>query len=202
MKIKALFLDVGGVFLTNGWDHNSRKLACKKFGLDFEATEGLHRITFDTFERGKITLDQYLDRVIFTQKRPFSRADFKKFIFSQSKPFQEMIDLIIRLKKKYQLKTIVVSNEGKEINDYRIKKFKLKSFIDFFISSSIVHLLKPDFDIYTLALETAQVAPEEVIYIDNIAMYIDVAKELKISGICHHDYKTTVNALKKHGLSL
>ena len=180
MKIKALFIDIGGVLLTNGWDHISRKLACKKFKLDFDEFENLHHLTFDPFERGKITLDEYLKRVVFTKKRNFTVSTFKQFIFSQSQAHEEMIDLIIYLKAKYQLKTVVVSNEGREINDYRIKKFQLTHFIDFFVSSCFVHLLKPDLDIFKMALDLSQVQVEEVLYIENTPLYIDVAKTLGI----------------------
>ena len=200
MKIKVLFIDVGGVLLTNGWDHVSRKLACKKFKLDFDPFENLHHLTFDPFERGKITLDDYLDRVVFTKKRNFTRSAFKQFIFSQSKPYEKMIDLIVYLKAKYQLKTVVVSNEGREINAYRIKKFKLTHFIDFFVTSTFVHLLKPDLDIFKMALDLSQAQVEDVFYIENTPMYIDVAKTLGIRGICHKDYETTRLALQKHGL--
>jgi hypothetical protein len=31
--ITTLFIDIGGVLLTNGWDHLSRKLAAKKLGM-------------------------------------------------------------------------------------------------------------------------------------------------------------------------
>jgi len=91
--ITCVFLDIGGVLLTNGWDHDSRKLAAKTFDLDPDEMEDRHHLTFGTCEVGKLTLKQYLSRVVFYQKRPFTRAQFQKFMFAQSRPFPQMIDL-------------------------------------------------------------------------------------------------------------
>jgi hypothetical protein len=59
----CLFVDLGGVLLTNGWDHTARKRAGKKFNLDYAEMEERHDQTFDTYEEGKLTLDEYLRRV-------------------------------------------------------------------------------------------------------------------------------------------
>src|SRR5512135_2406776 len=100
-QITTLLTDIGGVLLTNGWDHNGRKLAAETFGLNHEEMSERHHLTFDTYEEGKLSLDEYLDRVVFYEKRPFTKEDFKDFLFAQSKPSPEMIDLICRLKARY-----------------------------------------------------------------------------------------------------
>ena len=124
----TLFLDVGGVFLTNGWDHHMREQAAQTFDLDLVELNKRHALTFDTYEIGSITLDVYLDRVVFYQPRPFSRESFKKFMFAQSQPYPEMIQLIRDLKQRYSLRTVVVSNEGRELMLHRIERFNLKEF--------------------------------------------------------------------------
>ena len=98
IPITTLFLDVGGVLLTNGWDHQARRRAAKNFQLNLTEMEDRHHLTFDTYEEGKLTLEEYLDRVVFYQKRAFSRDQFRRFMFAQSKPFPKMIELIRRLK--------------------------------------------------------------------------------------------------------
>jgi len=138
--ITCLFLDIGGVLLSDGWNHQARKLAAETFGLDLTDMEDRHHQTFDTYEIGKLTLDEYLHRIVFFKKRPFTPAAFEKFMMAQSKPFPEMIELMCRLKARHGLKIAVVNNEGRELNLHRIKKFKINSFADFFISSCFVHL--------------------------------------------------------------
>jgi len=164
--------------------------------------EDCHNLTFDTYEEGKLTLDEYLSRVVFYQKRSFTRAQFRKFMFAQSKPFPEMIGLVRRLKSKYGLKIAVVSNEGRELNAHRIQTFKLDRFVDFFISSCFVHFRKPDEDIFRMALDIAQVPVRQVVYIDDRAMFVQIAKSLGIHGIHHTDYKSTRAKLAALGLGI
>jgi putative hydrolase of the HAD superfamily len=200
--ITTLFLDIGGVLLTNGWDRRMRKLAAETFHLNFEEMDERHHLTFDTYEEGKVTLDEYLDRVVFYQERPFTRDHFRTFMFAQSRPFPEMIELVCRLKSQYRLKVAVVSNEGRELNIHRIGAFKLETFIDFFVSSCFVHFRKPDADIFRIALDIAQVKPEQVVYIEDRPMFVEVAQALGINGIIHAGYDTTQKELAKFGLVL
>jgi putative hydrolase of the HAD superfamily len=201
IRVKALFLDIGGVLLTNGWDRHMRRRAAEKFGLDHEDMDERHHLTFDTYEEGKLSLDEYLSRVVFHQDRPFSREDFKAFMFAQSQPFPEMIHLFKRLKIRYGLKLAAVSNEGRELTIHRIEKFKLGELIDFFISSCFVHYRKPDADLYRLAIDCSQIPANQSIYIDDRAMFVEVAMQLGLEGIHHKDYDSTRDALGERGLS-
>jgi len=195
-----LFLDVGGVLLNNGWDHLARRRAAKHFRLKWAEMEEQHSLNFDIYEEGKLTLEEYLGRVVFYQKRPFTRAQFRRFMFAQSKPYPEMIELVAQLKVRHRLKTAVVSNEARELNAYRIRKFKLDGFVDFFISSCFVHLRKPDTDIFRLALDIAQVPAEQVVYIENTPMFVQIAEGLGIRSIFHTDYRSTCAKLASFGL--
>jgi putative hydrolase of the HAD superfamily len=200
IAITTLFLDIGGVLLTDGWDHHARERAATNFKLELAEMEDRHHLTFDTYEDGKLTLEEYLGRVVFYQKRPFTRAQFRSFMFAQSKPYPEMIELVAQLKVRHGLKIAVVSNEGRELNTYRIRKFKLGGFVDSFISSSFVHLRKPDEDIFRLALDIAQVPVDEIVYIENTPLFVQVAEGLGIRSILHTDYSSTCAKLASFGL--
>jgi putative hydrolase of the HAD superfamily len=198
--ITALFVDIGGVLLTDGWDHHARKRAATNFKLELAEMEDRHHLTFDTYEEGKLTLEEYLDRVVFYQKRPFTRARFRRFMFAQSKPFPEMISLVAQIKARQGVKVAVVSNEGRELNAYRIRKFKLDGFVDSFISSCFVHVRKPDADIFRLALDIAQATARQVVYVDNTPMFVQIAEGLGIRSILHTDYRSTCAKLASLGL--
>jgi putative hydrolase of the HAD superfamily len=200
--ITTLFLDIGGILLTNGWDREARLRAAQTFHLDYQELDERHHLTFDTYEVGKLSLDEYLNRVVFYRQRSFTPQEFKNFMFSQSKPFPDMLELVHELKNRYGLKIAAVSNEGRELTVYRIREFDLGRIIDFFISSCFVHFRKPDHDIYKIALDISQVLPEQVVYIDDRPMFVEVAKGLGIRGIHHTSYETTRNALKAMGASL
>lgn len=201
-SITALFLDVGGVLLTNGWDRAARKLAAETFGLDREETDERHHLTFDTYEEGKLTLEDYLGRVIFYKPQPFTLDDFRNFMFARSQALPDMIGYVRALKSRHGLKVATLSNEGRELTAHRIRTFRLDEFVDFFISSCYVHFRKPDPDIYRVALDVAQVEPERVAYIEDRPMFVEVAEGLGLRGIVHKGYASTRAALDKLGLTL
>jgi putative hydrolase of the HAD superfamily len=200
IPITTLFLDIGGVLLTNGWDHHARKRAARNFKLELADMEDRHHLTFDTYEEGKLLLEEYLGRVVFYQKRPFTRAQFRRFMFAQSKPCPEMIELVRKLKARFGLKIVVVSNEGRELNTHRIRKFKLDGFVDSFISSCFIHIRKPDADIFRLALDISQAPARQVVYIENTPMFVQIAEGLGIRSILHTDYRSTSAKLAAFGL--
>ena len=200
IPITTLFLDVGGVSLTNGWGHQSRALAAKAFDLNLEEMEERHHLTFDTYEVGKLTLEEYLSRTVFYEERTFTRDMFREFMFAQSQPHPEMIELVRNLKAQHELRIATVNNEARELNSHRIRRFKLDEFVDFFISSCFVHFRKPDADIFRLALDIAQVPAEQVVYIDDQPLFVQVAEGLGIRGIRYTDYQSTRAKLAAFGL--
>ena len=198
-QINTLFLDIGGVLLTNGWDRKARQLAAAKFNLDYEEMNERHHLTFDTFEEGRLELDEYLERVIFYVNRPFSKNDFKDFMFAQSQPYPQMIDLIGEIKTRYGLKVAAVSNEGRELTEHRIKKFELGRIVDFFVSSCFVHFRKPDAEIYQVALDLAQVHPSHVIYVEDRALFVEIAQNMGFHCIQYKSVDATRDAFTTYG---
>ena len=202
IPVTTLFLDIGGVLLSNGWGHESRKLAAEKFNLNLIEMEERHHLTFVTYEEGKLTLKEYLNRVVFYQKRSFTHNQFQQFMFAQSTPYTEMIEFMRKVKELNHLKIAVVNNEARELNEHRIKKFQLNKFVDFYISSCFIHFRKPDADIFRIALDIAQIPAEHVAYIENTQMFVDVARDLGIRSILHKDYLSTSAELSLMGLKV
>ena len=194
---KVLFVDVGGVLLTNGWDHHMREDAAQRFGLDLVEMNQRHALTFDTYEIGKISLDVYLQRVVFYQPRSFTPDQFKQFMFSQSKALPGMIEMIREFKEQCSLSVVALSNEGAELMLHRIKTFKMNEFIDFFICSCFTGYRKPDLEIYQLALNMVQVLPEEVIYIDDRKMLTEIGSQLGMRVIHHKTLEETKKKLSE-----
>jgi putative hydrolase of the HAD superfamily len=200
--ITCVFLDIGGVLLTDGWDHLARRRAAKNFKLEWAEMESRHQLMFEIFEEGKITLEEYLSLVVFHQKRSFTRNQFRRYMFAQSKPFPDMIELVAKLKLDLRLKIAIVSNEARELNAYRIDKFGLDRLVDCFISSCFVHIRKPDADIFRMALDIAQVQPAQAVFIDNTPMFIQIAEGLGIRSVLHTDCKSTRAGLSALGLNV
>jgi putative hydrolase of the HAD superfamily len=195
-NLKILLFDIGGVMLSNGWGNESRKLASEKFGLNFEEINELHNFIFNVYEIGSITLDEYLDRVIFTQPRDFTKEDFKAFIYSRSVELPTL-QWLKEWKRDCGFRVISVNNEGKELNDYRVKKFKLHEFFDAFVSSCEVRMRKPDPGIWQLAMGIAQASPDQCVYFDDRIMFVHAAQRLGIRAFQHTDLESTKKILEQ-----
>lgn len=193
---KILFLDVGGVLLTNGWGHESRQLAAEKFGIDYAEMDALHNLIFNIYEIGKITLDEYLNTVVFNHPRNFTCEDFKSFVFSQSKELPDMLQWLIEWKKDCGFRIISINNEGKELNDYRVKKFGLHRCFDAFVSSCDVGMRKPDPSIFKLAMGIAQADARQCYYFDDRPLLVEVARNTGINVYHHTNFETTKHILE------
>lgn len=197
-EIRALFWDVGGVLLTNAWDHEERELAFSRFLLDKSEFEARHKEVVPIFEEGKITLDQYLERTVFYQPRTFSREGFKQFMFSLSRPKSQALDFARRLAARYLMGTI--NNESRELNAYRIDKFHLTDIFDLFVSSCFVGLRKPDERIFRLALDLTQHAPDECCFMDDRPQNIDAAAKVGMNTVLVKDPQQLQRDLEKLGV--
>jgi len=182
-EIKALFWDLGGVLLSNAWDRTQRAQALQKFQLDEIEFHDRHEMLVSSFERGKITLEEYLDRTVFYRERPFTRDQFKSFMYSLSQPDAEALNLARALAKsgKYLMSTI--NNESRELNLYRIETFKLREIFRLFVSSCYVGLRKPEVGIYQLAVDITQQKPEESCFIDDRELNLESAAKLGMRTI-------------------
>jgi putative hydrolase of the HAD superfamily len=198
----AIFTDLGGVLLTNGWDRHMRERAAVRFGLDLAELDERHSLAFDAYEEGKLTLDEYLDLVVFYTKRSFTKDEYRAFMFEQSQPFPEMLALMRQLKARYGLKFVAISNEGRELTAHRIATFGLDDFIDIFIMSCYVHYRKPDPDIFRVALDVSNVPAERALYLEDRQLFVEVARSLGIPSIRHVSYAQTRADLETVGLSL
>jgi len=177
-QVSAMFWDVGGVLLSNAWDGWQRHRALQQFELDETEFQDRHEMLISSFERGKISLDEYLDRTIFYRARAFTRQTFRDYMFSLSQPNEEILALARELaaSRRYLMSTI--NNESKELNLYRIETFGLRAIFSLFVSSCFVGLRKPEEGIYRLALEMTQKAPDECCFVDDRPLNLESAGRL------------------------
>jgi len=198
--IQAIFWDVGGVLLTNAWDRTERMAALEHFHLDEEEFHSRHEMVVSSFERGKISLDEYLDRTVFYRNRSFTRDEFRDYMFSLSQPMPEVISFARALSAsgKYFMGTL--NNESRELNLYRIETFGLRQIFRLFVSSCFVGLRKPESGIYRLALETTQINPEECCFIDDRALNLECAAQLGMRTIQMQSLEQLRKELEKLGV--
>jgi putative hydrolase of the HAD superfamily len=181
--IRAIFWDVGGVLLTNAWDHTQRSAALARFQVDPKEFHDRHDMVVSSFERGKITLDEYLAYTVFYCPRSFTPQAFREFMMSLSQPFPDMLQLVQSLTNSGSYFMGTINNESRELNDYRIEKFGLRNIFRVFFSSCFVGLRKPEAGIYRLALEVTQFPAEQCCFIDDRALNLECAAKLGMHTI-------------------
>ncbi|WP_051313130.1 HAD family hydrolase [Sporocytophaga myxococcoides] len=200
--IKTVFVDIGGVLLSNSWDGKCVKDSINFFGIEAEEVMFRHTEVASLYYCGKISLDEYIKYVVFYTDRNFGCGEYKNFVFEQSKPNDEMIKYIKFLRGHFRLKIVALNNEGRELNEFRIKKFKLQEFVDTFISSSYLKLCKPDPEFYKIALDISGSDASEVLYIEERELMTTIAGKLGIKSILHSNYKITRKEVEKYGFYL
>ena len=200
--ITTIFFDIGGVLLTDGWGHDSRRAAAAEFKLDWEDFTDRHEKVAHLIETNRLALERYLDLVIFYRPRSFSRDEFRDFIFAQSQPKPESLEIVRQLAglKKYFLATL--NNEILELNLYRIEHFDLCKDFSVFFSSCFLGLRKPDEAIYRAALSIAQREPDQCLFIDDREVNLECPRALGLHTIHFQDAIQLRRELRENGLDL
>ena len=201
-KITTLFWDIGGVILTNGWDHDSRKEAAATFHFDWDEFRDRHDLSFPAFDSGLITLNEYLDRTLFYRTRPFSREEFTAFMFAQSKEYTETREILDRVTTTQKYLVASLNNEPLELNQYRIEAFDLRRNFLVFFSSCYVRARKPEETIFRVALEVTQRAPEQCLFIDDRPLNLESPRKLGMNTIHHQSAEQLCVELAKYGVEV
>ena len=202
MRITTIFFDIGGVLLSDGWGHASRRAAAEKFDLDWEEYVDRHEKVAHAIETARLSLDAYLTRTVFYRPRSFTREEFRDFVFAQSQPHPEAIEMAQRLAASQNYFMATINNEILELNTYRIEKFGLRSIFPVFFSSCFLGIRKPDEAIYQLALRVSHRNAEECIFIDDREVNLECPRELGIETILYQGVSQLRDALKQRGIEL
>jgi len=201
-KITALFWDIGGVILTNGWDRESRKEAAETFHLDWEEFQDRHDLSFPAFDSGLITLNEYLDRTLFYRSRPFSREEFTAFMFAQSKEYPETRAILDKVTNTQKYFVGAINNEPLELNQYRIEAFDLRRNFLVFFSSCYLHSRKPEETIFRIALEVTQHPPGQCLFIDDRPLNLESPRKLGMNTILQKTAEQLRADLGKYGVEV
>jgi putative hydrolase of the HAD superfamily len=198
--ITTILFDIGGVLLTDGWGHDSRRASALQFGLDWDDFTERHEKVAHLIETNGLSLERYLDRVIFYRPRTFSRDAFREFIFAQSQPKPGSLEIARQLagSKRYSLATL--NNEVLELNLYRIRHFDLCEYFPVFFSSCFLGLRKPDEAIYRAALNVMQRGPEQCLFIDDREVNLECPRDLGLRTIHFQDAGQLRRELAENGV--
>jgi putative hydrolase of the HAD superfamily len=183
MTITHVFFDIGGVLGNNGWDREQRAAAARHFALEAGELEEMHSEAVAMLELGRITLDEYLRTAVFYCPRPFTPEAFKAYMFAQSEPFPETIELARSLARSGRYRMMTINNESAELNQHRLDRFGLRAIFIAFFSSCWVGVLKPARRIYEVALAMSQAEPAASVFIDDRERNLEPARLLGMRTI-------------------
>jgi putative hydrolase of the HAD superfamily len=183
----AILFDVGGVMLTNGWDHNERKAVVEHFGLDREAFEARHPEPNDAWERDTLDIYGYLRATVFYKPRSFTPDDFIAIMKEKSLPIPSNAMPVLKelaVTGKYLVGTL--NNESRILHEYRMEKYGLTEHLDLQLCSAYVGMRKPDADIYRRAIDIVGRPANRIIFIDDRAGNTDAARAAGMTAIHFH----------------
>lgn len=198
--ITAVFCDLGGVFLTNAWDRNSRAKAVETFALEHEEFDRLHNAAITAFETGQMSLDEYLDRTVFYKPRTFTKNDFNNFMLAQSQACDESLKVLASLADRKRYLIAALNNESRDLNRFRIERFQLRKYFSVFFSSCYVGVRKPDERIYRLVLEISQRPAAECVLIDDREENVEAARRSGMQAVHYADAQQLQRELDRLGV--
>jgi putative hydrolase of the HAD superfamily len=184
----VILFDVGGVLLTNGWDHCEREHVLDRFHVDKAAFETRHARLNDPWERDAISMQEYLDEVLFYEPRSFTREDFVTAICEESAVLSDSgIGILEELAASGKCMLGALNNEARVPNDYRFHTFGLRNYFDVTLSSCYLGLRKPHREIYDRAVDILSRPADRILFIDdrpeNVAAALAVGmKAIQFSG--------------------
>ncbi len=200
--ITTLFFDIGGVCLSNGWDHEQRRAVAKQFGIEHESFDSRHQQIVDSLERGFMTLHEYLDWAVFYEPRAFSHEELEQAIKRLSTPIDGTLELVRAVGRSRRYLQMTINNESRELNEYRIERFGLGELFTGFFTSCYLGLLKPQPEHYRRALQIAQRPAGQCLYIDDRPLNVEVARILGMQTIHFESAAQLERDLRDAGVQL
>jgi putative hydrolase of the HAD superfamily len=201
-KITTLYWDIGGVVLTNGWDRANRRRVTESFGVDWEAFDARHGALADALERGRVSLDDYLEETLLSTPQSFTKEEFKEAIFNLSKPNPEVLAIVGRIVRTGRYLIAAINNESLALNLYRIEKYELRRYFDVFFSSCFLGFKKPEPEIYQAAMRMTQAGAEESLFIDDRLPNLKPAEAFGMRTIHYKNPELLLEGLERLGVEV
>ena len=203
--IRTIFWDVGGVILTNGWDLGQRTRVLGRLGVDLAAYEAIHERANYYWERGLITAEEFFRQTVL-HPNPRLELTFPllwKQVCAESKVLNSgCLDLLAELKQGGKHRLATLNNESRELNEYRLDAFKLRSLFDYFICSGYLHEMKPKPGIYHSAIDISGFTASRALFIDDKQENCDAAAEAGMHTILFRSPAQLCHALAAYDIHL
>ncbi len=180
--IKAIIFDLGNCLI--GFDH---RIAVRKI-LKYtkKPAEDIYNFFFDSpltqdFERGKILPEEFFRAVKESLGLEITYTEFLPIWNEIFFPFPRMNELIASLPG---LRLVMLSNINQLHYEYIQNNFApLLNFFHWVIPSCATGFIKPQREIYDLAVASARVSLENIVYVDDRPDLIEAASSYGINSV-------------------
>ena len=184
LPFDVILFDVGGVLLTNGWDHCERADVLRKFSLDAAEFEARHPKANDAWEKDAISARDYLDATVFYTPRSFNHDDFLEAVFAESVPLADSaLPVLEEVAGAGRWLVGSLNNEAREPNEYRFAKYGLRDYFEVALSSCYLGLRKPEPAIYKRAIDILGSPAERILFIDDRKGNVEAAQGAGIHAV-------------------
>lgn len=214
MSIKAIYFDYNGVLADQETDTDvliANYLDISTEELENFLDEARYKSPLKPLWNSMRTVEdekgylQTFARVILERFKPnHDESNIRKIIDFKMQPtfklFPWTIYTLERLSKKYKLG--ILTNARPSRRRYEIEHFGLDKYMqpEMIIISSEVEASKPDPEIYEIAIERANVQPEEIMFCDDKEEYVEGAMDADLENSLlisktPHTYLNTLEAI-------
>ncbi len=202
-EIRAIYWDIGGVLLTNGWDHQERARVLAQFSIPRDEYEARHPDANDRWERGELSDEEFLKQTVFFKERSFTPAQFLQAVREQSQWLPGGAkNVIAAVRQNNKLKMAMLNNESGPLNGYRIEKFGLSEYFDGFFCSAYLGMRKPEPRIFRAAAALLHFRPEECAFVDDRESNCAAAAEVGMHAIQYKGEDALKDALRALSIKL
>ncbi len=197
-KIKFIVFDYGGVIAPEALSHRFSEKLSKKTGVDEKIILTIFKKNLKRFELGKVSCENFWRN--FSKTTGIEQVVARNVLFSIVRPKKQMLKLVWKLKKEY--KTVLLSNNIRDVSRRLVKKHQMKRYFNMLFFSCYIGKIKPEKHIYKYMLKKLNASPNEVVFIDDKKKNIIGARAVGINGIVFKNAVQLKRDLKRHGVKI
>ncbi len=192
-EIEWIFFDLGNVLFRLDFEAVWNELK-RETGSDVELIkEALYeKDVFNAFETGKISPEKYHRCICEKLKKNIEYKTFVDIWNSIIVPDVDMLKLARYLKRNYKI--LILSNTN--VLNASVMEEVIREIADEVVYSYMVGYMKPDENIYKIALAKAKSHPNSVLFVDDMDENIDAAKKIGINTYLFYSIFQFYNFLK------
>lgn len=195
-KFSVIVFDLGNVLIPFDYNLVIRKFNERKIGLGdkFKELYASNYFIHQQFERGELSLNQFVDKMLFWLEGEFNSEEFINIFANIFTINQNVVDLIPKLKEKYFV--ALLSNTNVLHKNYGYGHFEFLNFFDKTFYSHEIGAIKPEEKIYKAVENYFQKPSNEFFFIDDVLEYIEGAKKCGWNGVQFLGYEKLLTDLK------